>query len=177
MSFKESLQGIAGVITVLVSAGAFAVEAPSPDTAASVVDYYYSDASQPVLIDFKLCQGVHEEGENKHNCKNEISEGELHEGMQAYLWMKFLVPREASPQILMQVSHKGVTRDTMKRQLDGAVRFRTWNVVELSRSGDWQAQVFHESGDDVTEIFSRTLKVEPEQAEAESGMDEDMSGN
>lgn len=177
MSFKERFQGLTAMATFAISVGAAAAQPPSGEAANSVVDYYYSDASQPVLMEFKVCKGVYEKGQNQHNCKEEIPEGKLREGMRAYLWMKFLVPRQASPRVLMQLNHKGITRDTMNRELDGAVRYRTWNVADFSRSGDWVAQVFHESEDDVTELFSRTLKVQPKEAEAQTEMNQDTTAN
>lgn len=178
MNLKGWLNSVAAVTALAVSATATAAEVPSSDAANSVVNYYYSDQSQPVLMDFKVCSELYEEGENKHNCKEEVPPEELTKGTQAKLWMKFLVPRAASPRVLMQINHKGITRDSMNRELDGAIRYRTWNTVDFSRTGDWDVQIFFENEDqEVTEVFSRTLEVKEASTEEQPPMDEDMSSN
>lgn len=159
MTTKEALRFFVATITIVSASHGMAASAPSGEAANTVVEYYYSDATRPVLMDFRICAAIHEEGDEKHNCKDEIQVSDLTEGSEAYLWMKFLVPQEAEPRILMQVSHKGITRDTFNSKISGAIRYRTWNKVVFSRGGDWTAQIFYEEGDDVTELFSRTIKV------------------
>lgn len=138
---------------------AVAAEVPSPNEANKVVEYYYSDAKEPVLMEFKICEAIHEDGDEKNNCKGELASGDIPEGTKAYLWMKFLVPGDAAPGILMQLNHKGITRDTYSRNLTGSVRYRTWHSVEFSKAGDWDIQIFYEGEDDVKELYSSTVKV------------------
>ncbi len=133
---------------------------PSPDEASKVMDYYYSDASEPLLVDFKLCESVHQEGDEKHNCKNEIDRGQVEAGSEVYLWMKYLVPREASATVLTQLNHDGITRRTYRRELDGALRYRTWHTTQFKDTGKWEVSIFHEASDGVRKLFSTVLKVQ-----------------
>lgn len=146
---------------VLAPTAASAVEAPTGAEADRTVEYYYSDAQDPVLMDFRVCTDVQDEGDGKHDCTSTVDTAALTEGEEVVLWMKFLVPREATPKILMQVDHKGVTRDTFERTLSGAIRYRTWNRVKLTRDGTWKVRVFHETEDDVRELYSGSLEVAP----------------
>lgn len=152
---------ITGLLAILLCAPAFAQQAPTGAEADRTVSYYYSDATRPVLMDLRVCADVQDEGEARHECTRTIDPAALTEGQEVVLWMKFLVPREASPRILMQADHEGITRDTFERTLSGAIRYRTWNRVELSRDGTWQVRVFHETEDTVRELYSDTLEVAP----------------
>ncbi|GEM_PF-5318100 len=48
-------------LTVTTSA-ADADNPPSSRDTRQVVGYYYSDGTQPVLMDFRLCRGIHDDG-------------------------------------------------------------------------------------------------------------------
>ena len=134
-------------------------EPPEPDAADRVVEYYFSDAGAPVLMDFELCSGVYEEGPDKNDCLETLDPASIEAGTEVYLWMKFLVPRDATASILTQLNHKGVTRRTFNRDLEGAIRYRTWHVARFENTGTWEIAVFHEGPDDVTKLRSVSINV------------------
>lgn len=135
-------------------------KAPSSRDTQQVIEYYYSDAEQPVLMDFRLCRGIDDDGPDRYECRGALSESELTTGMRVYAWMKFLVPRDASPSIMLRIDHDARTRDTWTRRLQGAVRFRTWHVVDFDRPGRWRMEVYHANGDDPLRLFSRTVRID-----------------
>jgi hypothetical protein len=135
-------------------------KAPSSRETRQVVEYYYSDAEQPVLMDFRLCRGIHDAGPDRYECREPLSESELTNGMRVYAWMKFLVPQDATPTIMLRVDHDARTRDTWSRRLEGAVRYRTWHAVNLDRPGRWRMEVYHANGDDPLRLFSRTVRID-----------------
>lgn len=143
-----------------IAPAARAVEAPDPETANSVVEYYYSDAGTPVLMEFKLCTGVYDEGPDEHECLEEVDPSAVESGSEVYLWMKFLVPQDTEATILTQLNHKGVTRRTFNRDLGGAVRYRTWHTTTFEKAGTWEVAVFHEGAQDVEKLHSVTLNVQ-----------------
>lgn len=136
-----------------------AAEPPEPASANAVVEYYYSDAGRPVLMDFKLCNGVYEDGPDKHDCLEELDPAAIETGTEVYLWMKFLVPRDAEAGILTQLNHKGVTRRTFNRDLGGALRYRTWHKATFEQAGTWEVAVLYEGADGVEKLHSATLNV------------------
>lgn len=142
------------------SSTAHANRMPSSRDARQVIEYYYSDAEQPVLMDFRLCRGIHDDGADRYECRDPLTESELTPGMRVYAWMKFLVPQRATPRVMLRVDHEARTRDTWTRQLEGAVRFRTWRAVELDRAGRWRMEVYHDTGGDPVRLFSRTVRVD-----------------
>lgn len=139
---------------------AHADNVPSSRNTRQVIEYYYSDAEQPVLMDFRLCRGIHDDGVDRYECRDPLSESELTPGMRVYAWMKFLVPQGATPSVMLRIDHEARTRDTWTRQLEGAVRFRTWRAVELDRPGRWRMEVYHADGDAPVRLFSRTVRVD-----------------
>ncbi|WP_067561094.1 hypothetical protein [Halofilum ochraceum] len=139
---------------------AHAGSVPSSHDTRRVIDYYYSGAEQPVLMDFRLCRDIHDDGANRYECREPLSESDLSTGMRIYAWMKFLVPRGATPRIMLRVDHDAKTRDTWTRQLEGAVRFRTWRTVELDRPGRWRVEVYHAAEDQPVRLFSRTVRID-----------------
>lgn len=158
------MQRLIAVLCTLAVSIAFtpavsAAEVPEPARAASVVEYYYSDAGTPVLMEFKLCNGVHQDGPEKHECLEEIEPSAVESGTEVYLWMKFLVPREAEASILTQINNKGITRRTFNRDLGGAIRYRTWHRATFESTGTWEVAVLHEGADEVTKLHSVTLNV------------------
>lgn len=165
----------ATLLAAALAPAAFAADPPTGAEANRTVAYYYSDAQQPVLMDFRVCSEVQEQGDGKHDCKSTVDKTALVEGEEVVLWMKFLVPREASPTILMQVDQDGITRDTFERTLGGAIRYRTWNRVQLSRDGTWKVRVFHETEDEVRELYSGSLEVAPATSEEDATGEDDAA--
>lgn len=147
------------VMTVAIPA-AHAAKSPSSHETRQVVEYYFSGAEQPVLMDFRLCRGIHDDGADRYECREPLSESDLAVGMRVYAWMKFLVPRGATPSVVLRIDNDAGTRDTWTRQLEGAIRFRTWRAVELDRAGRWRMEVYHATGEDPVRLFSRTLRID-----------------
>ncbi len=147
-----------GVATAIPAAHADKV--PSSRDTRQVIEYYYSNAERPVLMDFRLCRGVHDDGADRYECRGPLSESELAPGMRVYAWMKFLVPQRATPAVMLRVDHDARTRDTWTRRLEGAVRFRTWHAVQLDRPGRWRLEVYHATGGDPVRLFSRTVRID-----------------
>lgn len=136
-----------------------AAETPSASEARSVVNYYYSDATAPVLMDFKLCAGVHEEGPDQHNCTEELDADAIEADTDVHIWMNFMVPRDATASILTQLNHDGITRRTFTRDLNGAIRYRTWHTASFGSTGDWEITVLHEGDDEVARLTSQSITV------------------
>lgn len=147
-----------GMATAIPAAHANKV--PTSHETRQVIEYYYGDARQPVLMDFRLCRGIHDDGAERYECRGPLSESELAVGMRVYAWMKFLVPQRATPRVMLRVDHEASTRDTWTRQLEGAVRFRTWHPVQLDRPGRWRMEVYHATGDDPVRLYSRTVRID-----------------
>lgn len=147
-----------GLVVATPAADAAAV--PSSREARQVIEYYYSTAEQPVLMDFRLCRGIHDSGADRYECREPLGENQLAPGMRVYAWMKFLVPRGATPSIMLQVDHDARTRDTWTRRLEGAVRFRTWHEVHLDRRGRWRMEVYHDTDGEPVRLFSRTVRID-----------------
>lgn len=158
------MRRLIAVLSTLIPALAFApaaaaAEVPEPGQANSVVEYYYSDAGKPVLMEFKLCNGVHQQGPDQHECLEEIAPSAVEAGTEVFLWMKFLVPRDAEADILTQLNHQGVTRRTFTCELDGAVWFRTWHTATFESTGTWEVAILYETADGVDRLHSATLNV------------------
>lgn len=148
---------------VLAAAGATAATAadrPSSRDTLHVIEYYYGDDERPVLMSFKLCRGVHDNGPSRYECRGELGERDLEPGMRVYVWMNYLVPRRARPTITLRVEREGARRDTWSSQLQGAIRFRTWHAVGLDRAGHWRVEVYHENGSDPVHLYSRSLRID-----------------
>lgn len=158
--FKALAIALAAAGATAAIPAAHADRVPSSRDTRQVIEYYYSGAEQPVLMDFRLCRGIHDDGTDRYECRDPLSESELTAGMRIYAWMKFLVPQGAAPSITLRVDHDAKTRDTWTRQLEGAVRFRTWRAVELDRPGRWRMEVYHAAGGDPVRLFSRTVRID-----------------
>ena len=162
LRWSNRLRPAAPALLVLVLAWAseaYAIVLPTGPQADEVVDYVYSDASRPVLMDFGLCRGIHRNGERKYGCKDPLAESEIKAGMKVYAWMKFLVPRNAQPRIQLRIDHDGIRRDTFTRVLEPAVRYRTWHEVQVGKNGHWRFEVFHVEGARPERLYSRSITV------------------
>lgn len=144
--------------TLALAPVALAADAPDPEAANRVVEYYYSDAGDPLLMELELCSGIYEEGPDKNECLETLDPKAIERGSEVYVWMKFLVPRDAQAEILTQLNRNGVTRRTFNRTLDGAIRYRTWHVAQFDSAGSWEIAVYHEGVDDVRLL--RTVSIE-----------------
>lgn len=162
------MRTVAALAVLLPGTAALAAPPPpDPEIANSIVEYYYSDASAPVLMELEVCAGVHEKGPEEHDCTETLDPKGIAAGTDVYLWMKFLVPRDATADVLTQLNRGGITRRTFHRELGGALRYRTWHKVSFDDTGDWEVVVLHEGDDGVAKL--RTVKLEVEAAEADDG--------
>ncbi len=145
----------------LLAAGAQAGEAPSGAEVKRVLDYYYSagDTGTPVLVDFKLCADVHRDGEQRYNCKDEIDRASLEVGTSLYAWMNFMVPKAEKGEVLLQLKHDGVIRGARRAPVEGAIRYRTWRRIDLTRAGVWELPILYDDRRTVRNIDTVTLTV------------------
>lgn len=124
---------------------ALAQDKPTAAEVRKVIDYYYQGKGKGVIpMEYKLCQQISEQGENKNNCEIEIPAGKIPKGQDAYVWMKFLVPAEDQAKILLQFSRNNLVRDTSNVSLTGATRYRTWKKLPTDTAGDWSINIIEE---------------------------------
>ena len=143
-----------------VAAAQASAQAPDAGEVKRVMDYYYGAQSDtPVLVDFKLCEDVYREGENKYNCKNEIDRDQLQSGASVYAWMNFMVPRNERGDVLLQLKHDGVIHGARKAGVEGGLRYRTWRRITLARPGQWELPILYDNQKTVREIDTVTLTV------------------
>jgi len=122
-----------------------AQDKPTPAEAKKVIDYYFHGKGKGVVpMSYLLCEEVHDQGEEKHNCKVELDEKTLKKGQEAYLWMNFLVPAGDEAKLLLQFRRKGMVRKTSNVTLGGATRYRTWKRLPTDTPGDWQVKIIQE---------------------------------
>ena len=155
----RTLTSMASAAVLCCAAQAPASASPAGDQVKQVLDYYYAESGAPVLVDFKVCEDVHTEGVDKYNCKDEIDPRALVVGERVYAWMNFMVPREEHGEVLVQLKHNGVIRSTRKADVHGAIRYRTWRRIQLSRTGEWEIPILYENGETVEPIETVYLTV------------------
>ncbi len=144
-------------MTTLADAG------PTPAEIKKVLDFYYAEApSSPVLVEIHVCSEVGTEGEHKNECIETVAADAIEVGKADYLWMNFMVPRQAGDQqLLVQFNHDGVTRLTRQISLSGAIRYRTWKKFELDRPGKWSVKILHDTPQGSAEIEALYLTASP----------------
>ncbi len=163
-------------IFAMVPGMIFAQDIPTPDEALRVVDFYYNGKGNGViLMESKICKGVHREGSLKNECKNEIIEfGEMKadgsapgifhkikKGDSAYIWMTYLVPMGAEEKIFLRYNFKGATKSTSsKMSIKNSIRYRTWRKFTPNSKGIWEVEVFHDSTSGPIKLSSFELTVE-----------------
>ena len=81
---------ILGFLLICLPALAFAQDRPTPKEARKVIDYYYHGKGKgAILLDYTLCQEIHEKGAKQYECKQKITDGKVKKGQEAFLWMSF----------------------------------------------------------------------------------------
>ena len=158
---KMTFSVILMLLTTFGSASAQDISKPSAAEIKKVLDYYYlAENKSPVLLEMKFCQEVHSEGDDKNNCKTEMTANNVSSNTTSNVWMNFLVPKNSpTTSIILQLAYKGVTRDTWTTNLSGALRFRTWHRFNFTKNGEWMVKLFSENGDDIVELHSQTITV------------------
>lgn len=135
-------------------------EKPTPEEAKKVINYYFNGKGQGVIpVEYKLCEKVAVNGEQKNECVSEISGSTVVKGQKVYLWMNFLVPAGENAKILLQYSRENLVRDTANVSLGGATRYRTWKRIPTSTTGDWKVNVFQEMANEDLEIGQLEFSV------------------
>ncbi len=126
----------------------FAVDKPTGAEAKKIIDYYVEGQGQgAILVDYKLCHEVSQEGPKKNDCLLSISNLELDSREGTYLWMNFLIPAGDEAKILLSFSRNGRIRKVIDFTLTGAFRFRTWKKIPIDKSGMWSIQISQELPD------------------------------
>ncbi len=150
-------------LLALCPALAGAASAPTPGEVQKVLDYYYGPSTAPpILIDTRICRDVVREGDRKNECTETIGPQGLEVGEAGYLWLNFIVPRDAGNQkILIQFEHEGVTRLTRQVDVSSAIRFRTWKKFALDRPGTWSVKILHDRPEGVQKLKDLTLGAKP----------------
>ncbi len=138
---------------------AFSQTTPSADEVRKVVQFYYNGKSGVYLVDIKLCEGVYKEGEQKNNCKDEITSGEVFSGDEVIVWMHFFAPDGAKETVLVQYNRNGITRRTSSHTVRGAVRYRVWVPFKVEKAGNWDVKVVYDGETDTKIMGTIPIKV------------------
>ena len=139
---------ILGFLLICLPAPIFAQDKPTPEETRKVIDYYYNGKGKgAILMDYKLCQEIHEEGTKKHECKSAITDGKVRKGEEVLLWMSFLVPAGDRVEILLQLKRKNKVRRVVPISLPGSPRYRTWKKIPTDKTGNWKVSFVQELED------------------------------
>lgn len=152
---------IVACFAVLISASAIAAELPSQTEVKKVFDfYYYGQGKGVVLIDAKFCRGVHKEGEEKNNCKDDLTGQTVAAGEEIYLWMAYIVPKGDDKQnIIIQLYQGTIPRNMKTLQVSGALRYRTWRKYTVKKPGTWSVRIRHDKGENAPLLGTTMITV------------------
>lgn len=143
------------IATFLIAGPAFATEKPTADETRKVITYYFTgQGNGAVLMDKVMCGEIGQEDPDKNECIYVIDPGRIGQNQELYIWMSFLVPSEATADILVSFNHKGKVRRTGSVKLKGATRFRTWKKIPTHKTGQWTATITQEMEDKDLELGS-----------------------
>ena len=156
---RVAILAMLAVVSICVPFLAFSQTTPSDDEVRKVVQFYYTGKSGVYLIDIKLCEGVHKEGGQKNNCKDEITSGEIFSGDEVVVWMHFFAPDGAKESVLIQFNRNGITRSTSSRDVRGAIRYRVWVPFKQSKAGNWDVKVVYDGESDTKILGTIPIKV------------------
>ncbi|MGA1870685.1 MAG: hypothetical protein ACMUJM_19295 [bacterium] len=111
-----------------------AIAAPTPQMVKEVIDYYYNgQKSGPILMEAKLCRSIED-----NECIEEINTKAVPIGEATKVWMKFLVPREASyDDIFVEYKYQGVPRQLSPYKVEGSIRYRVISTFRPNKVGEW----------------------------------------
>ncbi len=154
----------------------FAQDIPTADEVRKVLDFYNNGQGQGIVLrDSKICAGIHKEGTNKYECKDEIIEfiqgsdssappevkHKTKVGETILVWMSFMVPQGDEEKVIVQYSMGGTARRSSKANVKGSIRYRTWTRYIPKSVGTWEIKIFHDLGENTRELNSFELIVEP----------------
>jgi hypothetical protein len=132
-------------------------EAPSPEAAQRVIDFYYGGTSV-VLARMQICEEVPREGDRRYECVGPVAPSDVQVGTDYLLHMTYLVPRDESfDNLFVQYNLDGVTRATSSVSVSGSLRYRTWKSFTLDTPGTWTVKVLRGRDGDVETL--RTMEV------------------
>ena len=125
-----------------------AQEKPTPPEAQKVIDYYYQGKGMgAVLVAYKLCAQIYEEGPYKYECQEVVTGGQIEKDREVFLWMNFLVPAGDQPDIIIHFKRNNKVRSVSNLELPGSLRYRTWKKIPTERLGDWEVSIIQELPD------------------------------
>ena len=135
---------VAGITSSWVLA-ALLLGAPTSEEALEVVRYYYDGAAEgPILLKSMPCLKVDDvkDSKTKNECIEPVGEAPIAKGKTVHLWTMWLVPVGGTyDDVMVQVSHDGVVRETKDIKLTESLRMRTWRYTNLSKPGKWTFKV------------------------------------
>jgi hypothetical protein len=149
----KKLAVCAGVAWGSVALAQEAAKVPTSEEARRVVEYYLKGQGQgPVLLDARLCAEVAKEGEDKFECIEEVPAEGVKANSRVLVWQAYLLPQGDSVEdIMVQVKHGEVVRETKDVKVSGGLRNRSWPNVRLNKAGDWTITILR--GDQVLKQF------------------------
>ncbi|HSP78472.1 MAG TPA: hypothetical protein VLQ93_08080 [Myxococcaceae bacterium] len=130
-----------------------AAQVPTSEEAKRVVEYYLKGQGQgPVLLDAKLCAEVSKSGENKFECIEEVPAEGVKANSRVTVWQAYMLPQgDTVEDIMVQVKHGEIVRETKDVKVTGGLRTRSWPSVRLNKSGDWSITILR--GEQVLKKF------------------------
>ena len=129
---------------------------PTPEAAMSFLNFYYKGQGQGVVLaDIKISTEIVE-----NECVDTVAIDSLKNGIQYYLWMLYVVPKDDQvDDIIIHFNYGGLTRFTRDVSVRGSIRYRTWKSFILNRSGKWEIKVLHDREDEVETLSTLALTV------------------
>lgn len=128
-----------------VLAATLLLAAPTSEEALKVITYYFEGAPEgPVLLTSTPCLKIDEvkDSKTKNECLEPVGEATVAPGTTVKLWTKWLVPVGASyTDVMVQVAHEGVVRETKDLKLTESLRMRHWTFTKLSKPGKWTFKI------------------------------------
>lgn len=148
-------------LAVCAATFSMAAERPSSEAAKQVLDYYYAGGEDvaPVLVDYKICEDIVREGDEKNNCTVELDPSNITVDTPVYLWMNFMVPSDNGNKLLLQVNNKGLTRSTHDISIAHSIRYRSYKKLKFNKAGAWDVKLYLETKDDVEVLTSVSINA------------------
>ncbi|MFH0924344.1 MAG: hypothetical protein V1872_01715 [bacterium] len=125
---------IVGGFIILALSSHKALAELSPQMANEVVNYYFNGQEEgPILMEAKLCKTI----ENRE-CTEDIDPKSIVQGEVINVWMKFLVPKDASyDDIFIEYKYEGTPRQLTPYKVDSSIRYRVVDTFRPNKLGEW----------------------------------------
>ncbi len=145
---------------VLLAAAAPAAEKPLPDEVRKVVDYYFEGAADGVvLVEAAVCASVAADATGRNECAVRLGE-RVGKGTEAFLWMHYLVPVGAAPNLVISFSRNGKVRSVVEFRPKPSLHYRTWTRVPTGVAGEWSIRIVQEMDGRDVELADIPYRVE-----------------